>query len=65
MKFKFKITEPVGTSNGFWYDLTDGGYINPEEILEDPKQIERVNKAIMLLQRFEKELTNAELLNEF
>ena len=66
MNWKFKKdAEPQGSSNGFWYDLTDGGYVKPEELLEDEKQIEEVVKAIDLLESFEIALLNNDLLNVF
>jgi hypothetical protein len=34
MKFKEDV-EAVYTDN-FWYDLIDGGYIKPKEIIVDP-----------------------------
>lgn len=40
----------------FWYDLTLGGYIKPEEILQDEKQIARLNKAIEIVLSFEQSL---------
>jgi hypothetical protein len=42
---KYKITEPVGTSNGFWYDISDGGYIVPEDILHDQERAKKLNAA--------------------
>lgn len=38
----------------FWYDLTDGGYLNPEDILENKEDVERVNKAIAVIKDFER-----------
>lgn len=32
--FSFKKGASVSTSD-FWYDLMDGGYIRPEELLDD------------------------------
>ena len=54
--------EPFATSD-FWYDLTSGGYIKPEELVvaEDAK---KVNAAIAVIQEFEKTLEEAELLEE-
>lgn len=40
------------SSDDFWYDLTDGGYLNPEEILENKEDVDRVNEAIKVLQEF-------------
>ena len=54
-----------GRSDGFWYDLTSGGYINPEEVLADEKQLEELNKAIKLVADFEQALIDNNLLEEF
>jgi hypothetical protein len=49
-----KIKEGIEVSiSEFWYDLTDGGYLKPEEILEDPKDIKRVQAAIDTIREFE------------
>lgn len=48
---KIKENCSVSTSD-FWYDLTDGGYLNPEEILEDEKDVKAVNDAIKVLMNF-------------
>jgi len=37
----------------FWYALTDGGYLKPEEILLDKKDILEVNAAIIVLKEFQ------------
>lgn len=49
MKIKDGCT---ASSDDFWYDLTDGGYLNPAEILEDQDDIDRVNDAIDVLLEF-------------
>lgn len=41
------------STSEFWYDLTKGGYLKPEEILENPKDVKRVQKAINTLVDFE------------
>lgn len=41
----------VHTSD-FWYDLTDGGYIKPEEMCVNPDDAAQVNDAIRVLERF-------------
>ena len=65
MKWKFKKgAEPQGSSDGFWYDLTKGGYIDLEKLLEG-EQLERAEKAVALLFDLEESLKDAELLNEF
>lgn len=59
MDWVFKKDVPEqGSSDGFWYDITIGGYINPEEILDDEKQVQQVKEAIALLQDFERALEN-------
>jgi len=41
-------------STDFWYDLTYGGYLKPDEILEDPEDARRVRDAVAVLWEFEK-----------
>ena len=66
MKWKFKQgIAPQGSSDGFWYDIGDGGYINPQEILDDTQQIQAVIDAVALLHDFEQAMEDAGLLNEF
>lgn len=62
---KYLDNEPVGTSNGFWYDLTDGGYIIPAEILIDKNRVKELNDAIKLLSDWKDELEEDEMLKEF
>lgn len=40
-------------SSEFWYDLTDGGYLNPDEILENQNDAKRVKEAIAVIKEFE------------
>jgi hypothetical protein len=66
MEWKFKEdAEPQGSSDGFWYDLTDGGYIRPQFLLSDPEQLKKLNEAISLVQSFESALESNDLLDEF
>jgi len=66
MEWKFKKNaEPQGSSDGFWYDLTKGGYIKPEEVLSDTKQLKQLQEAIDLVMSFEESLEAEELLKEF
>ena len=48
-------------SSEFWYDLTLGGYIKPEEMLE-PDDAVRVTAAIAVIEEFEKEAQEVGLL---
>lgn len=57
MEFK-KRKEPVCYSD-FWYDLTDGGYIRPEKLLKNKKDVDAVLAAIELLKRFGDEAEGA------
>ena len=65
MEWKFKKDiEPVGSSNGFWYDLLEG-YIRPEEIIDDEMQLSQVKHAIDLLENFRATIELEGILEEF
>lgn len=38
--------ESIGSSNGFWYDITDGGYVHVSDLIADPKQIAKIEEAL-------------------
>jgi hypothetical protein len=40
------------STDDFWYDLIDGGYLNPEDILEDKEDVKKVLQAIEVIQDF-------------
>jgi hypothetical protein len=42
----------VYLKDDFWYDLTDGGYLKPEEICEDEEDVKRIKEAIAVLKDF-------------
>lgn len=66
IKWKFKKdAEPQGGSEGFWYDITMGGYIKPSAVLECPEQLKKFNDALAIVESFEAALEDAELINEF
>jgi len=49
-----KIKKGLAVSTGdFWYDLTDGGYLKPEEICENAIDAKRVVEAIEILMDFQ------------
>lgn len=57
--------EPQGSSDGFWYDLTDGGCIKLDKLLLDVGQVQAARDAIDLLVSLKASLDKAELLLEF
>lgn len=64
--WKFKEdAEPQGSSSGFWYDIIDGGYIKPEELLADKEQLDRLKEALEIVGSFEEAMEDNELVNEF
>lgn len=40
-----------------YYDFFDGGYIDPEDLLEDQDDIERVNEAKEIIEEFLQRVT--------
>jgi len=64
MKFKFKKDAEVVFSSDFWYDMTDGGYIKLDNLLEDSEQIKEVKNAIEIIEKFKRELLAAGLYEE-
>lgn len=50
-KMELKKNVKIETDD-FWYDLFEGGYIDPEEILADKKDVEKVLEAIDILDDF-------------
>lgn len=54
MSHEMKIKEDLEISTSeFWYDISKGGYIKPEEILVDPEMAKRVKDAVALVGAFE------------
>ena len=41
------------STDDFWYDLTDGGYLKPEKMLENKEDVEKIKNAIAVIQEFE------------
>lgn len=52
------------SSDDEWYALHYGGYIKPERVLADPKQIQMVRDAEAVLASFFKALEDAEIRTE-
>ncbi len=66
VEWEFKEdAEPQGSSDGFWYDITDGGYLDPNKALSDPQQVKLVEDAVALLQSFQAAMEKKELIIEF
>lgn len=52
MKFKNLNEDDVVWTNDLYYDLFDGGYINPEDLLENKEEIDKVKQAILTINEF-------------
>lgn len=52
MKFKNLNEDDVVWTNDLYYDLFEGGYINPEDLLEDEEEINKVKRAILTINDF-------------
>lgn len=64
MDWKFKKDIKPVSSSEFWYDITDGGYIRPEEMLADSEQNKKLQEAIDLVISFHDALEENNLLEE-
>ena len=52
-----KIKKDANVSSGdFWYDLTDGGYLRPEEICENQEDAKKVIEAVKIVKEFQESL---------
>lgn len=58
---KWKIDAEIITSD-FWYDITDGGYINPCDLLENDDDVKRVEEAIKILLEFKNSAENNNII---
>lgn len=50
--------ESILNNEGFWYALRDGGYLKPEDILQNKEDIDKVQNALEILVEFEDSLNN-------
>lgn len=50
----FKNLDEVNViwTNDLYYDLFEGGYINPEDLLENKEEIDKVKQAILTINEF-------------
>lgn len=52
------------SSDDFYYDLFEGGYIKPENLLENPDEIVKVKQAISVIEQFRDELEVKGIMEE-
>lgn len=64
MKFKQKAIEDTIYTNDLYYDIFDGGYIDPTSMLEYEEDINRVNQAISTIEDFIEQALNQGALRE-
>ena len=60
---KIKDGGEIGVDD-FMYDLFDGGYIRPDELLEDSEDIKKVLDAMKTIKEFEEALEKSGRLTE-
>lgn len=52
-------------TDGFWYDMFEGGYIEPKKLLKNQKDISKLNSAIATLELFKMEAEKQDVLQEY
>lgn len=52
MKFKNLNEDDVVWTNDLYYDLFEGGYLDPETFLEDREEVAKVKQAIETVNEF-------------
>jgi hypothetical protein len=62
-KFKKNAKQHIGTED-VWYALTYGGYLKPEEVIDDPKQLKEVQNAIAIIQAFIQQCYDDDVIEE-
>lgn len=63
--FTIKEDAPVNQStDGFFYDLFEGGYIKPEDYIEDPIELAKLKVGILYVQEFQEAMEKAGKLEE-
>ena len=50
------IPEYIHEDIDFWYDLTDGGYVKPENLLTNTSQSQEIREAINVIKNFRDQL---------
>ena len=59
----FKPGVDIIVTDDFFYDITDGGYIEADALLNDQEQINKVNDVVNTLMSFKEALIEADLLD--
>lgn len=58
-----KIKDGASVTTGdFWYDFFEGGYIKPDELLEDQAEIDKVTAARETIEAFRASLEKADAI---
>src|ERR1700688_4403124 len=57
-KYKLSAKKGLPSTYEFWYDLTDGEYLQAEDFSDDPATIRAIKDAVKLIKRCEKLLCN-------
>lgn len=52
IQFEFNPEQGVMYTDDPLYDLFEGGYIHPEDMLTNPEQVERVKDAVEVVRQF-------------
>lgn len=63
-RWKFRRTGPLPGTGDFWYDLVEGNYIKPEDVLVSSADAKQVSDAITTLRSLQYEMQDANLLPE-
>ncbi len=65
MLFKFKkgAKQEIGTEDP-WYALTSGGYLKPEEVIEDASQLKHIREAIATVEAFIQQCYDESIIEE-
>jgi len=62
MSIKIVEQEEKQPVDDFWYDLMEGGYINPENFCTNPKDAEDIRLAMNVLKKYKNSLEDAEAI---
>ena len=46
--------DEISSSDGFWYNITMGGYVKVEDLIASPEQIKKIKEALETIEELEK-----------